>query len=431
MNPPNTDYVVGLGRMDITPSEPVWMGGYGSRNRPCEGVLHPIFAKAIAIGHEGAEEAIVIVTIDLVGLSERSVTRIQKEAEARFALKWQDLILVVSHTHSGPAMAWGPSLIGAKDPDQVSIVERYGEQLIEAVLEVIRQSLESREAVSIEFGQGLSGLGVNRRRAYPGFQSLPAPVDHDLPVLRIRERGGAVKAVLFGYACHATALGLYEICGDWPGFACSEVEKAIPGAMALYFPGCGADINPLPRGLPGQEVILARRHGETIAAAVQLVLQGGMSPLSGRILVKSSTVDLLFERLPSEAEVEQKLASADPAEHYWALDYLREYAAPTGVRSTFAYPIHVLRIGTEFLWIFLCAEVVVDYSLILKGKFGWENTWVSGYADATIGYIPSRRVWEEGGYEGGDRSSTYFGLPSRFSRDLQDRILALVDELAC
>ena len=46
------------------------------------------------------------------------------------------------------------------------------------------------------------------------------------------------------------------------------------------------------------------------------------------------------------------------------------------------------------------AETVVDYALRFKREFG-PGTWVCGYADDMIAYIPSRRVWEEGRLRGG------------------------------
>lgn len=53
--------------------------------------------------------------------------------------------------------------------------------------------------------------------------------------------GGALRAILVGYACHATVLNIYQISGDWPGYAQEEIEKAHPGAIALFMQGCGAD----------------------------------------------------------------------------------------------------------------------------------------------------------------------------------------------
>ena len=59
---------------------------------------------------------------------------------------------------------------------------------------------------------------------------------------------GKLRAVLFAYACHNTTLGgdVYKINGDYAGFAEVELEKALPGATAMFMQLCGADQNPDP-----------------------------------------------------------------------------------------------------------------------------------------------------------------------------------------
>jgi hypothetical protein len=74
------------------------------------------------------------------------------------------------------------------------------------------------------------------------------------------------------------------------------------------------------------------------------------------------------------------------------------------------------------------AETVVDYALRFKAEFG-EGTWVLGYADDMISYIPSRRVWEEGGYEGGANLYEYGRPAFRWAGDIEDRIAAGVHRL--
>ena len=74
------------------------------------------------------------------------------------------------------------------------------------------------------------------------------------------------------------------------------------------------------------------------------------------------------------------------------------------------------------------AETVVDYALRFKKEFG-ESTWVCGYADDMIAYIPSRRVWEEGGYEGGARLYEYGRPAFRWAGDVEDRIASAVHEM--
>ena len=64
------------------------------------------------------------------------------------------------------------------------------------------------------------------------------------------------------------------------------------------------------------------------------------------------------------------------------------------------YPIQVWRFGEELTFIALTGETVVDYSLKFKGVYGWNNTWVCGYNNDLLSYVPSARVLKEGGYEG-------------------------------
>ena len=63
-----------------------------------------------------------------------------------------------------------------------------------------------------------------------------------------------------------------------------------------------------------------------------------------------------------------------------------------------------------------------------KAEYG-RNTWVLGYADDMISYIPSRRVWEEGGYEGGSNLYEYGRPALRWSSDVEDRIVESVRKL--
>jgi neutral ceramidase len=69
-------------------------------------------------------------------------------------------------------------------------------------------------------------------------------------------------------------LNIYQVSGDWPGFAQEDIEKAHPGAIALFVQGAGAGANPLPR----RSIELARLYGQVLAAAVEIVLRGQMKP---------------------------------------------------------------------------------------------------------------------------------------------------------
>ncbi len=91
-------------------------------------------------------------------------------------------------------------------------------------------------------------------------------------------------------------------------------------------------------------------------------------------------------------------------------------------------PDSCLAVGREMLVIGMGAETVVDYALRFKQEFG-PGTWVCGYTDDMIAYIPSRRVWEEGGYEGGSRLYEYGRPALRWSGDVEERISTTVHKL--
>src|SRR5205823_3420226 len=84
--------------------------------------------------------------------------------------------------------------------------------------------------------------------------------------------------------------------------------------------------------------------------------------------------------------------------------------------------------GDELAMVFLCGEVVVDYSLRLKQEFDHTRMWVNGYSNDVPCYIPSKRVLDEGGYEGGG-AMVYYDRPNRFAPAVEDTIIAAVHEL--
>ena len=81
-----------------------------------------------------------------------------------------------------------------------------------------------------------------------------------MPVLAAIDEQGGWKAVVFGYACHATVLDDYAWSGDYPGSAAAVLETRYPGCTALFWAGCGADQNPLPR----RQLPLAQQYGRQI-----------------------------------------------------------------------------------------------------------------------------------------------------------------------
>ena len=102
----------------------------------------------------------------------------------------------------------------------------------------------------------------------------------------------------------------------------------------------------------------------------------------------------------------------------------------------YSYPVQVMRFGDDLTLVALASEVVIDYSLRLKREIGGSHVWVAAYSNDFLGYLPSRRIWEEGGYEGGgsmtfSRITLYRGAahPNIWDPGVEQMIVSKVHEL--
>ncbi len=418
----------GVARAKITPEQPMWMAGYAARNHPAEGTLHDLWVKVLVLEDASGNRA-VVVTSDLLGFPRAMAKRICSELSRKYGLRRDRVMLTASHTHTGPVLENALYDIYPLDEEQRGRITEYSRRLEQVVVETTGRAAEAMQPVRLLAGEGSAGFAVNRRnnRAADVPEILArgdrpvGPDNHSVPVLAVRTAQGKLLAVVFGYACHATTLSFYQWSGDYPGFAQLALEKRFPGATAMFFAGCGADQNPLPR----RSVELCRKYGEELSAAVSRVLEKPMRPLEPLLETAYCVVNLKYQT-PNEAELKQ-LAAGGGYRARWAQRLLREKAEGVDWPIEYPYPVQVWKLGRNQLWVALGGEVVVDYVNRLQKTYG-PSTWVAGYANDVMSYIPSRRVWEEGGYEAG--AFAVYGLPAvRWQPEIEQRIVEAVDRL--
>lgn len=404
----DTGWKAGVAKVNITPAKSMWMRGYGSRNRPSEGTLHDLWAKALAFEDAGGDRA-VLITLDLCMMQKSFSDEIRKKLQKKYKLGLSQIILSFSHTHSGPTLRGeGEHHYKTLTQNQVRDIERYSDTLEGQLIQIVGKALTSMTPVHLSSGNGVARFGVNRRNNDEKTLNLAAelegPVDHAVPVLKVTTaHDNAVLAVVFGYACHATVLNTYKWSSDYPGLAQAALEEALPGTTAMFFAGSGADINPLPR----RTVSLAVQYGNSLAAAVRRVLNEPMQELQPDLVTTYSEIELAYAALPGEASENSGRTAT--------------------VTGTYSYPIQVWRIGEQSL-VTLGGEVVVDYSIRLKEIFG-QDLFVMAYANAVMGYVPSTRILREGGYEGTKALNGHDG-PTVWKASIENLIIGEVLKLA-
>ena len=415
----------GVAKVVITPREFIWMSGYGARTKPAEGKVHDLWAKALVL-QDAHGKRCVLVTMDLVGIDRVLSDDVCADLKKRYGFERSEIMLSVSHTHCGPVVGRNLITMYNLDEKQHQLIKNYTHDLHDKLIELVGAAQKKMTPVQISWSNGFTTFATNRRENketdVPKLRDLgrlKGPVDHEVPVLCVRDMSGKVRTIVFGYACHATVLSFYQWCGDYPGFAQLELEKRYPEATALFFAGCGADQNPLPR----RTVDLAERYGKQLGDAVEAVLKAPMANVRPAVKTAYTTVDIPFGELPSREKLVQDTASKNQYIAARARMLLKDLEKTGTLKQYYPYPVQVWQLGNDLTWVALSGEVVVDYSLRLKNELG--KIWVAGYANDVLAYIPSRRVLKEGGYEG-DTSMIYYGHPCAWGPRIEELIVATV-----
>ena len=421
------DYRAGVGRVDITPEGPIWLSGYAVRKKPSEGVLQKLWAKALALD-DNKGGRVVIVTTDIIGLPRSVSDVVGARVEKQFGLARARLLLNSSHTHTGPVIRPNLHLMYDLDEQNSRAVIVYTEKLTDQLVSVVGAALSDLGPASVAYGSGEVGFAVNRRAFSPTGVKIgvnrSGNVDHSVPVLRVAKQDGSLRAVIFGYACHNTTLTgeHYQISGDYAGVAQAEIEKARPGATAMFLMLCGADQNPNPRG----QLEHVHQHGGALAREVGRVLDGKLETVSGQIRAALQLKDIplaphsreTFETMQSDSDVyKQRLAK----------EMLRMYDERRPIR-TVLYPVQALRLGRHLAIVALGGEVVVDYGLWTKSQFPKEKVIVAGYSNDVMCYIPTAKILQEGGYEAVS-SMVYYGQPGPFAPEVEEIIHASIRDV--
>jgi neutral ceramidase len=420
----------GVAKAIITPEKGVWLAGYGSK-RPPDGKLHELWMKALAL-EDPAGRRVVLVTSDFQGVPKEMSDRVFGQLRKKLKLEREQVMITFSHNHCGPRL--GDDLVDyyPVEAEQVKLVEEYTSLMVTRMVALIEESLTKLAPAILRIGAGRTGFAVNRRNNREADvpmllakgEALKGPVDHAVPVMTVMGVDKKLLAIVFGYACHPTTLNFTKWCGDYPGFAQIAIEKNHPGALAMFVNTCGGDQNPLPR----RKVELCEKYGHMLSDAVEEALRQPMRTVTPGLQMAFEYVELPYEQVITRAELLAFTKDQNAIRQRWAERLLKKLDGGEKFAPTYPYPLHAWRLGKEMLVIGMGAEAVADYSLRFKAKYG-PGTWVCGYTDDMIAYIPSRRVWQEGGYEGGPNLFEYGRPALRWAPDCEERIAESVHKL--
>jgi neutral ceramidase len=439
-------WLVGTATVDITPTAPIWMGGFASRTRipTVDEVLasrNSLHMRVLALRTHSPTSALVLVSLDLIGANAHLTDRIYSRLLEEHSMSRASVRICFSHTHSGPVV--GRNLFPLVPEGESTAINDYADWLVDAVVDGVARALRLKDMISAYayFSIGSSTISVNRRQIVEAMfvagESSRGETDDSLPVLWLVADDGGIVAGVFGYSAHATVVTSgYSFSGDYPAAAVAALEgrsvgNSSVGGTWLFVAGVGGDQNIYPRGT----IDHAQHHGLNLAVSVAHVISAsvanGARPVSSAsgLAAVHEFVELTFRAQRTRRELrkmtrvrndvyEQRMA------RHWLLKGIPRLASTTP--STYAtYPVSVWRIGSVRI-AFLGGEPTVGFGSLLR-RAGAD--WVVGYADDVMGYVATKDVLEKGQREGSHRAATYYGLPATWSTAVEDVVVDAVSRI--
>lgn len=213
----------------INPEVEVELSGYGwFLGRKATGIQDDIFAHAVYL--EDESNAALLISCDLLALSQYEVNAVRGALVQRTGLKGDQIILSSTHTHTAPASA---QTIGCGEVNW-----DYVDMLITRMIVAGEKAVQSaRRVTGIRQGKmEIEPIGYNRADPQgpldPNVYFAEFEIEQEQPV------------VVINYACHPVTLGpISEVSPDYPGDVVKIMEQR--GCRAMFLNGCCGDIDPV------------------------------------------------------------------------------------------------------------------------------------------------------------------------------------------
>jgi len=392
----------GIAKTDITPKENLYMGGYDEscRAEPSDGAYGPIYIRALVFDDKTSRVA--FIEVDIVSFPKNEYLPIRKLIAGKTGIPFQNILLGCVHNHAAPYP-------GSKNKDS-----DWSKRLNDRIVSTVEEAIKDLEPVKIGSGSGESFIAINRRKrmdetvSYLSFDennssqsygkyktddpvsiremegvyrlgSNPGgPIDSEVGIVRIDRQDGKPKAVMVNYACHGTSLGGRNntISPEWNGHMLEYIEESIPGVTGIFLQGAAGDINP--RFVGGLE-----NHEDDLEKTANLGHEIGMEVVKTFEGINTSnqvdgTIRLIHENVVCPKRYRE---------------VMKDFKSTTMPVTT-----TILKID-NITWVTFPGELFHEIGKQIKTNTHSQHSFLVGYCNGSVGYLPTQQSHSEGGYE--------------------------------
>jgi len=402
----------GTARIDITPSEPVWMDGM-IRSHKSTGIRHHLYAKALAFSSGNRPEDIfVIASADVCAIARADHENICAHAARQTGISTEHIILAATHNHSGPA-TYG--YFNSKE-------EQYLKYFTKQTAEAISQAVFNMRPALMGCGAGIENTISHYRRLlakdghvimnwepYSAGQIVGplGEIDPEVGVLKAVSANSDRKplAILFNHAGHPNVMSgdNYLLSADYPGLAENILEKRLGGTSVFVNGAQGTmDIDGLKdRDWQGMERVagaLADAVMQT-SAAIEVkpdtIVRGACAHYTLRARHISSSEFKWAESILAGTNGKFNSIPDGVGDDYKAALFKRLHA----VQDIPHQLEQICVVVDETAWLSFPGELFTEIGMRIKRASPFAHTFLIGLANGQIGYVPTRDAIRQGGYE--------------------------------
>ena len=231
-------FQVGTSVVDISPTKPMVVGGYGSNYLVTNGVRDPLQVRAFFVGR--GDQAVTFVSVDAQGWfagyqspnigdgaddARREAAAVL--AERGYKVNSANVVVSATHDHAAPTIM---GIWGHTDPE-------YLHQIKEATVQAVREAESSAREAELWTATGnIKGLlsEVQGTDQMAGFN-----VDDSLPILWAREPGtGATLGMYADVPVHVDQYNPinasdHKFSADYPGYVRDRLAKTLGGTSVI------------------------------------------------------------------------------------------------------------------------------------------------------------------------------------------------------
>lgn len=408
---------------DITPTEPLLLGGFANRKGLSSGIHRRLTSRCIVLKQENL--IVCIIVNDFMDIDPKIVSSIKKRITEKTGIPDSSVIIASIHTHSAPDL--NPGISDAND----RYIEFIVKKISEGAAGVIADSEGFREAV-VTSGKAVCDINIARRDVWPEDGGRPFRIgdpdglrDNEVGVLQLKDKSGLKKVTFINYSCHPVTLGYESRCisTDYPGRAREVTEEGM-GGMAVFLNGATGDINP--RQAHHTDTSLTDKTGEQLGTAVLSAEMGAENDCPElKYISKCINIPFRDQNITKEHIREESIRKASDRTEFFTWqemldrweEKICEMIGNNEVKTYLPVRINVLKLG-ETVFFFTQGELFVKYQIELKKMFSGNQIFCIAYTHGVGSYIPTSDAFEKKGYET-DQAYIYELLPSPLSPEVE------------